>query len=71
MTEATNDAQERSICSMYRDGVSLPTLERAFGMDEEAIIRVLHRHGAVQQDPGEGWDEFVSRIRDDVKHQAA
>ncbi|HEV2150240.1 MAG TPA: hypothetical protein VGR37_22770 [Longimicrobiaceae bacterium] len=67
----SNDTQEQSICSMYRDGVSLPTLERAFGMGTEEIIRVLHRHGAVQQEPGEGWDEFVDRIRDDVKHQAA
>lgn len=67
----TSEAQERSICSMYRDGVSLPTLQKAFGMEAEEIIRVLHRHGVVEQEPGEGWEEFVARVQEDVKHRAA
>lgn len=67
----TNGAQEQSICSMYADGVSLATLERAFGMAAEEIIRVLHRHGIVEKDETESWEAFVARIRDDVKHQAA
>ena len=65
-----NDLQEHSICSMYRDGVSLHTLEVAFDRSVEEIIEVLHRHGVVERDPGESWEDFVARIRDDVKHEA-
>ncbi len=67
----TNDTEARSICSMYEDGVSLATLEKAFGLGSEEIIRVLHDHGVVQQDEGESWEAFVERIREDVKHQVA
>lgn len=67
----TNVAREQSICSMYQDGVSLATLEKAFGIGAEEIIRVLHRHGVVQQEAGEDWDAFVARIREDVGHQVA
>lgn len=66
-----NDLQEHSICSMYRDGVSLHTLEVAFDKSADEIIRVLHRQGVVEPAADEGWDAFVARIKDDVKHQAA
>lgn len=66
-----NDFQEHSICSMYRDGVSLRTLEVAFDRSADEIIQVLHRHGVVEPAPDEGWDAFVARVKDDVKHRAA
>lgn len=40
-------------------------------MAAEEIIRVLHRHGIVEEDETESREAFVARIRDDVKHQAA
>lgn len=64
------DPQEQSICSMYQDGVSLRTLRIAFGTEDEEIIRVLHRNGVIEPREGESWEEFVARIRDDVKHAA-
>lgn len=66
----TMDTQVESIVSMYRDGVSLRTLEIAFGRTAEEIIRVLHDAGAVRRLEGENWDAFVARIREDVKHAA-
>ena len=66
-----NDLQEHSICSMYRDGVALRTLEVAFDRSDEEIIEVLRRHGVIEPDPGESWDNFVDRVRQDVKHEAA
>jgi pyrroloquinoline quinone (PQQ) biosynthesis protein C len=66
-----NDLQEHSICSMYRDGVSLHTLEVAFDKSAEEIIEALHRHGVVAQDRGESWESFVARIQEDVKHKVA
>lgn len=64
-----SSAQEQSLCDMYRDGASLRTLELAFGVGTEQIIGILHRNGVVQQDPGESWEAFVERVRQDVKHQ--
>ena len=69
MAEST-EGREQSICSMYRDGVSLRTLETAFEMSDTEIIGVLRRHGVVQPDPGESEDQFLERIRHDVKHAA-
>lgn len=66
-----NDLQEHSICSMYRDGVSLHTLEVAFDRTAEEIIHVLRRQGVVEPKPGESDQAFLARVRDDVKHQAA
>ena len=66
-----NDLQEHSICSMYRDGVSLHTLEVAFDRNADEIIEVLRRHGVVEPQPGESDDAFLARVREDVKHQAA
>lgn len=66
-----NDPQEQSICSMYEDGTSLRTLVNAFGMSDEQIIRVLEKNGVVEQRDGERWEEFVARVREDVKHQTA
>lgn len=66
-----NDLQEHSICSMYRDGVSLHTLEVAFDRTPEEIIDVLRRRGVVEPVPGESAEAFVARVRDDLKHQAA
>ena len=43
-----NDLQEHSICSMYRDGVSLHTLQVAFDRSADGIIEVLRRHGVVE-----------------------
>ena len=65
------DLQEHSICSMYRDGVSLHTLEIAFDKSEEEIIEVLCRRGVVKAAPGETREALLARVRDDVKHQAA
>jgi hypothetical protein len=65
------DAREQSIISMYRSGVSLRTLQVAFGMSDLQIIDVLRAHGVVEPDPGEGEAQFVDRIRHDVKHAAA
>jgi hypothetical protein len=66
-----DDLQEYSICSMYRDGVSLRSLEVAFDRSQEELIRVLSRHGVVRPEPGESWEALVDRVRDDVKHRAA
>ena len=65
------DLQEHSICSMYRDGVSLHTLEVAFDRTEEEIIDVLCRRGVVRPGAGESREALVARVKDDVKHQAA
>ena len=66
-----NDLQEHSICSMYRDGVSLHTLEVAFDRSADEIIEVLRRQGVVEPHPGESEDAFRTRVREDVKHRAA
>lgn len=66
-----DDLQEYSICSMYRDGVSLHTLQVAFDRSQEELIRVLNRRGVIRPDPGESWEALVERVRDDVKHHAA
>lgn len=66
----SNDAREQSICSMYRGGVSLRTLEAAFGLGELEIIAVLRRNGVVHPEPGESEAAFLDRIRHDVKHAA-
>jgi hypothetical protein len=65
------DLQEHSICSMYRDGVSLHTLEVAFDKSEEELVEVLCRRGVVKPAPGETREALLARVRDDVKHQAA
>jgi hypothetical protein len=65
------DLQEHSMCSMYRDGVSLHTLEVAFDRSDEEIIEVLCRRGVLAPGPGESRERFVSRIREDVSHRAA
>lgn len=70
MNSQSNHAQEESLCSMYREGVSLRTLRIAFDKSDEEIIEILHRHGVVQPEPGESWEDFVRRIREDVKHAA-
>ena len=70
MSTETTGAREQSICDMYRGGVSLRTLEVAFGMSDAEIIEVLRRHAVVEPDPGESEDAFVERIRHDVKHAA-
>lgn len=70
MNTETTSTRDESICSMYRGGVSLRTLRLAFDMKDEEIIDVLHRNGVVEPDPGESWDAFVDRIREDVKHAA-
>jgi hypothetical protein len=67
MAEDT-ESRDRSICSMYRDGVSLRTLEVAFGLGESDIIGVLRRGCHLEQRPGESDADFVERIRQDVKH---
>ena len=64
------EAREQSICSMYRDGVSLRTLQAAFGTGELAIIDVLRSHGVVAPEPGESEAAFLDRVRHDVKHAA-
>ena len=64
------DAREQSIVSMYRGGVSLRTLQVAFGMTDLQIIGVLRSHGVVEPDPGESEAHFLDRIRHDVKHAA-
>lgn len=66
-----NELQEHSICSMYRDGVSLHTLGVAFDRSADEIIAVLRRHRVVEPQPGESEDAFLARVREDVKHQAA
>src|SRR5688500_8319263 len=66
-----SDTQEQTICSMYRDGTSLRTLELAFEKSFEEIIGILHRNGVVRQEEGESWEAFVERVREDVKHGAA
>ena len=65
------DLHEHSICSMYRDGVSLHTLQVAFDKSDEELIEVLNRHGVVARGANESWEAFVRRIRDDLKHEAA
>ena len=65
------DLLEHSICSMYRDGVSLHTLEVAFDKTEEELVDVLCRRGVVKPAPGESREALLARVRDDVKHQAA
>ena len=65
------DLQEHSMCSMYRDGVSLHTLQVAFDRSEEEIVEVLCRRGVVDVTPGESREALLARVRDDVKHQAA
>lgn len=65
------EAREQSICKMYRDGVSLRTLQTAFEMGELEIINVLRRHGAVRPNPGESEARFLDRVRNDVKHALA
>ncbi|MBW3628609.1 MAG: hypothetical protein KY464_04850 [Gemmatimonadetes bacterium] len=70
MTEPTS-AQEQAMCAMYRDGASLRTLEVAFDRPDEEIIRILHDNGVVQRNEGEGWEAFVGRVREDVKHETA
>jgi hypothetical protein len=64
----TMTARDQSICSMYRNGVSLRTLQAAFGMGELEIIQVLRANGVVEPEPGESEARFLDRIRDDVKH---
>lgn len=68
--EETIHAEEQSIVAMYRGGVSLRTLEIAFGKTVDEIIEILHRHGAVERQAGESWDDFLARVREDVKHAA-
>ncbi|HEX8692357.1 MAG TPA: hypothetical protein VF746_08070 [Longimicrobium sp.] len=70
MSSESSESREQSICSMYRDGVSLRTLEVAFGMSDAEIIEVLRRNGVVEPDRGESEEAFVERIRHDVKHAA-
>jgi hypothetical protein len=65
------DLLEHSICSMYRDGVSLHTLEVAFDRTDEEIVDVLVRRGVLRPKPGESRAALLDRVRDDVKHQAA
>ena len=65
------DLQEHSICSMYRDGVSLHTLEVAFDRGEEEIVEVLCRRGVVMPAQGESRAALLARVREDEKHQAA
>ena len=69
MHEST-EGRERSICSMYRDGVSLRTLQLAFGMSPVEIVDVLRRRGVVEPDPGESEARFLDRVLHDVKHAA-
>lgn len=66
-----SDAQQQSLCDMYRDGASFRTLETAFGLDSEQIIEVLLQNGVVRQNEGESRDAFVDRIRQDVAHESA
>ncbi|HEX2092885.1 MAG TPA: hypothetical protein VHG28_10805 [Longimicrobiaceae bacterium] len=68
-SQAQNNTEEQAICSMYRDGVSLRTLEVAFGRSDTEIIEVLERNGVVEPEAGESREAFVERIRNDVKHQ--
>ena len=70
MTEHAN-TQERTLCAMYRDGASLRTLALAFDRSEEQVVEVLHRNGVVRREEGESWEDFVARIREDVKHSSA
>jgi hypothetical protein len=65
------DLQEHSICSMYRDGVSLRRLEVAFDRSGEEIVEVLCRRGVLRLAPGETRESILCRIREEVKHQAA
>jgi hypothetical protein len=65
------DLLEHSICSMYRDGVSLHTLEVAFDRTDEQIVEVLVRRGVLRPNAGESRESLLARVRDDVKHQAA
>ena len=60
------DLQEHSICSMYRDGVSVRMLQVAFNRSGEEIVEVLCRRGVLQPCP-----DGTQEARDDVKHQAA
>jgi hypothetical protein len=69
MAESTN-ARDQSICSMYRGGVSLRTLQAAFGLGELELIDVLRANGVVKPEPGESEGRFLDRIRHDVKHAA-
>lgn len=63
-----NESLARSVCSMYRRGTSLRTLQSAFGLDEAEIIGVLRAGSAVVPEPGESEDHFLDRVRHDVKH---
>lgn len=65
-----SQAEQESLCSMYRDGVALRTLEVAFGLSTDQVIEVLERSEVVQPEPGESRDAFLARVRQDVKHQA-
>lgn len=65
------DLLEHSICSMYRDGVSLHTLEVAFDRSEAELVDVLVRRGVLRPNAGESREALLARVRDDVKHQAA
>jgi hypothetical protein len=65
------DLQEHSICSMYRDGVSIGRLEVAFDRTGEEIVEVLCRRGVLRPGAGEGPESVLSRIRDERQHQAA
>ena len=62
--------EEQSLCAMYRDGVSLRTLEVGFGLTTGQVVDVLERGGAVRRYPGETHEQMVSRLRQDVKHAA-
>jgi hypothetical protein len=70
MAELSN-AQEQSLCDMYRGGASFRTLELAFGASTDEIIQILQRNGVVQPNPGESTEAFMERIRQDVAHESA
>ena len=63
-----SQAEQDSLCSMYRDGVALRTLQVAFSLTTEGVIEVLERNGVVEPEPGESREAFLSRVRSDVKH---
>ncbi|MBW3629714.1 MAG: hypothetical protein KY464_10500 [Gemmatimonadetes bacterium] len=65
------DLQEHSICSMFRDGVSVRMLEVAFDRTGEEIVEVLCRRGVLQPAADESREAILLRIRQDVRHQAA